>query len=66
MAQGYTATQVLGSRPACAPMVRSPERTGGVRTTITDALGETTVDVEQARFGEAIEDGVFAPGEGKR
>ena len=32
------------------------------RSTITDALGETTVEVEQARFGVSIEDTAFAPG----
>jgi CubicO group peptidase (beta-lactamase class C family) len=31
------------------------------RSTISDALGETTVEVEQARFGVAIEDAAFAP-----
>jgi hypothetical protein len=31
------------------------------RSTISDALGETTVEVEQARFGVPIEDTVFAP-----
>lgn len=31
------------------------------RSTITDALGETTVEVEQARFGVPIEDTAFAP-----
>lgn len=32
------------------------------RGTISDALGETTVEVEQARFGAPIEDSAFAPG----
>ena len=36
------------------------------RSTITDALGETTVEVEQARFGVAIEDSAFAPSKAKR
>jgi len=31
------------------------------RSTISDALGETTVEVEQARFGVPIEDTAFAP-----
>jgi CubicO group peptidase (beta-lactamase class C family) len=31
------------------------------RTTISDALGETTIEVEQARFGVPIEDTAFAP-----
>ncbi|HKH49685.1 MAG TPA: serine hydrolase [Thermoanaerobaculia bacterium] len=31
------------------------------RSTISDALGETTVEVEQARFGVTIEDTAFAP-----
>jgi hypothetical protein len=31
------------------------------RSTISDALGETTVEVEQARFGVSIEDIAFAP-----
>jgi CubicO group peptidase (beta-lactamase class C family) len=31
------------------------------RNTILDALGETTVEVEQARFGVPIEDTAFAP-----
>jgi len=31
------------------------------RSTISDALGETTVEVEQARFGVSIEDAAFAP-----
>jgi len=34
------------------------------RSTITDALGETTVEVEQARFGAASEDTAFAPAKG--
>jgi CubicO group peptidase (beta-lactamase class C family) len=34
------------------------------RSTITDALGETTVEVEQARFGAPIEDTAFAPAKG--
>lgn len=36
------------------------------RSTISDALGETTVEVEQARFGVPIEDTAFAPAEVKR
>jgi len=35
-------------------------------STISDALGETTVEVEQARFGVPIEDTAFAPTEVKR
>jgi beta-lactamase family protein len=31
------------------------------RSTISDALGETTVEVEQARYGVPIEDTAFAP-----
>jgi CubicO group peptidase (beta-lactamase class C family) len=31
------------------------------RSTISEALGATTVEVEQARFGVAIEDNAFAP-----
>jgi CubicO group peptidase (beta-lactamase class C family) len=31
------------------------------RSTISDALGETTLEVEQARFGAPIEDTAFAP-----
>jgi CubicO group peptidase (beta-lactamase class C family) len=31
------------------------------RSAISDALGETTVEVEQARFGVSIEDAAFAP-----
>jgi len=31
------------------------------QSTISDALGETTVEVEQARFGVSIEDNAFAP-----
>ena len=34
---------------------------GGTPEVISDALGETTVEVEQARFGGAIEDSAFAP-----
>jgi CubicO group peptidase (beta-lactamase class C family) len=34
------------------------------RSTISDALGETTVEVEQARFGVLIEDTAFAPVKG--
>ncbi|HKV12451.1 MAG TPA: serine hydrolase [Thermoanaerobaculia bacterium] len=34
------------------------------RSTITDALGETTVEVEQARFGVAIEDKAFRAARG--
>jgi hypothetical protein len=36
------------------------------RSAIADALGETTVEVEQARFGVAIEDAAFAPAKVKR
>lgn len=36
------------------------------RSTISDALGETTVEVEQARYGMPIEDTVFAPAKVKR
>jgi CubicO group peptidase (beta-lactamase class C family) len=36
------------------------------QSTITDALGETTLEVEQARFGVAIEDAAFAPATMKR
>jgi hypothetical protein len=36
------------------------------RSTISDALGETTVEVEQARYGVAIEDNAFAPAKRER
>lgn len=35
------------------------------RSTISDALGETTVEVEQARYGVPIEDTAFAPAKGE-
>jgi hypothetical protein len=36
-------------------------RSGCGLITISDALGETTVEVEQARYGMPIENTAFAP-----